>query len=72
MMEFLNAIGPWAVGALIFGIPVALAWWLSDGFANVEIGSGDMHVVPAFNPHTHRAGSAVVFKSTGAPVAYMD
>lgn len=72
MTEYLNAIGPWAVGVVVLGIPVALAWWLSDGFAAVEIGSGDTHVVPAFNPHTHRAGNAVVSKATGVPVAYID
>lgn len=72
MTEFLNAFGPWVVGGVVFGIPIALAWWLSDGFASVEIGSGETHVVPAFNPHTQRPGHAVVFKPTGAPVAYID
>ena len=72
MTEFLNAIGPWVVLAVLFGVPFALAWWLSDGFATVRIGSGDTHVVPVFNPHTQMAGNAVVSKSTGAPVAYLD
>ena len=72
MKEFLNAIGPWVVGVAVFGVPVALAWWLSDGFSSVEVGSGETLVVPAFNPHTQRAGHAVVSKPTGAPVAYID
>lgn len=45
MMEFLNAIGPWVVSVAVFGVPVALAWWLSDGFSSVEVGSAETLVV---------------------------
>lgn len=72
MPEFLNAIGPWAFGAIVVGVPLALAWWLSDGFSTVVIGSTETVVVPAVNPHTLRAGSAVVSKSNGMPIAYLD
>lgn len=72
MSEFLNIVGPWLCGAFIFGVPLALAWWLSGGFSDVEIDLDETHVVPAFNPHTHRAGNAVVSKATGVPVAYID
>jgi len=72
MLAFLNFIGPWVCGAFIFGIPVALAWWLSDGFADVEISSSGTRVSVASNPHTQRAGLAVVSNSTNVPVAYID
>ncbi len=32
MNNLLNLVGPWLVGLLMFGTPVLLAWWLSDGF----------------------------------------
>ena len=72
MKEFLNAIGPWIVGIVFFGGPVALAWWLSDGFTSIEVGPDETLVVPAINPYTQKAGNAVVSKITGAPVAYID
>jgi len=29
-----------AFGGLVFWVPYWLAWWLSDGFASVQIGTG--------------------------------
>lgn len=72
MSGFLNFIGPWACGALVVGLPIALAWWLSDGFADVEISSGATRVGIGFNPHSDRVGLAVLSNATNAPVAYID
>jgi ribose 1,5-bisphosphokinase PhnN len=70
-MEFLNAVGPWLVGIFIFGVPIALAWWLSDGFSNVTFSSEtEIRVVP--NSTGHHSNLAVVNIRTNVPISYLD
>jgi hypothetical protein len=71
MSEFLNFIGPWACVAVIFGVPVALAWWLSDGLAGIEISSSGSRIAAVPNPYTNKAGLAIVSNATGLPLAYL-
>lgn len=70
-MELLNFIGPWACSALFFVGPLAFAWWLSDGFADIEISSDNTRVCVGFNPHTNRTGLVVISNVTNGPVAYI-
>ena len=37
MSDFVSMLAVWAVMAAIIGVPVALAWWLSDGFADWHV-----------------------------------
>lgn len=37
---------PMMIGGLFITIPYLLAWWLSDGFANVKFGSSDGYHPP--------------------------
>jgi hypothetical protein len=71
MWNILNAIGPWLVLAVLVGTPVALAWWLSDGFAGIFYWpSGTTRVGVAVNPHTNQICTAVINTQTGARIAY--
>lgn len=40
---------PMMVGGLFITIPYLLAWWLSDGFANIKFGSGSGPEPSPFN-----------------------
>lgn len=67
MAQILDTVGPWLALGLFYGIPFALAWWLSDGFANVTPGSMDVGV--GFSPRTHKIGLVVFDRHSGLPVA---
>jgi len=71
MWNIINAIGPWLVGGFIFGVPVWLAWWLSDGFEGfLDWPSGGTHVGVAVNPTTHKSCTAVISNESGQPISY--
>jgi hypothetical protein len=72
MLTFLNMVGPWLVGAVMFGLPVWLAWWLSDGFAGWEWAeSSPVSYRPGYNPYTGHYGIVAYNSDTGGPVAYL-
>ena len=70
MAQILDTVGPWLVAGLLYGVPFALAWWLSDGFANVTFTMQEMHIGPAFNPHTQETGYAWL-DSNDLPIGYI-
>lgn len=73
MFEFLNHMGQWLMVVLLVGIPVGLAWWLSDGFAGfLDWPSGATRVSAGVNPHTGRSGLVIRDAESGAPVAYTE
>lgn len=68
MMDLINTIGPYAIGLVLYGFPIWLAWWLSDGFAGYRIRVGcAVKVAPAFNPYTGTNSLIVVNAETNAP-----
>lgn len=71
MLKLLDIVGPWACAAFIFGVPIALAWWLSDGFTNFEESSPGTRIRPGVNPITHMPGLVVVSRYSGLPVAFI-
>lgn len=72
-MSFFVHAGQWLAVMLLVGAPVALAWWLSDGFAGfMDWPAGGATVTPAVNPHTGQPGLVVRDPDSGAPVAYTD
>lgn len=75
MTAFINAIGPWLVGGIVFGFPVWLAWWLSDGFSGFSRDSyraPGVHYGPVFNGSTGHTGCAPINSETGQPLCYPD
>ena len=71
MLQLLNHLGPWLMVGLLVGVPVALAWWLSDGFVGVlDWPAGGTKIGVAVNPHTNKSGLVVRSADTGAVVAY--
>ena len=36
MHKALAMVGPWLFGFVLFGFPVWLVWWLSDGFRDIR------------------------------------
>lgn len=39
LWDIVEDIGPALMGCLLFGTPYWLAWWLSDGFIDIKLGS---------------------------------
>ena len=71
MLQLLNHLGPWLMVGLLVGVPVALAWWLSDGFVGVlDWPAGGTKIGVAVNPHTNKSGLVVRSADIGAVVAY--
>ncbi len=69
MIELLNAIGPWIVGAVLFGFPIWLAWWLSDGFTEWDhISPSSISYEPRCDPHTGKYQVVPVDAETGIPI----
>jgi len=72
MWNALDAVGPWLVGLAFIGGPVALAWWLSSRFKNIEWGQGHGEPGIEFRPwpnHRERRSEVIpVDKTTGAPL----
>lgn len=71
-MALLNEIGPWLVIAVLIGLPVALAWWLSDGFAGCRRMSQPPVYGHVFNPRTERMCVAPIDPRTGLAQAFPD
>lgn len=71
MQEIIDGVGPYIMGLLVVGLPLCLAWWLSDGFENCHFGSGHIQVVPGYNPYTNSPGTIVVDADTRAPLAFL-
>ena len=73
MLQLLDHLGQWLMVGLLVGAPVALAWWLSDGFAGfLDWPAGGTKIGVAVNPHTNKTGLVVRSADTGAVVAYTD
>ena len=71
MLQLLNHLGPWLMVGLLVGVPVALAWWLSDGFVGVlDWPAGGTKIGVAVNPYTNKSGLVVRSADIGAVVAY--
>jgi hypothetical protein len=74
-MAALDAVGPWLVGLVIFGLPVALAWWLSDGFKGWKW-QADPTIRPhvetrtVFNPRTNEFEVVAVNMATQPPTRF--
>lgn len=67
-----QAVIDWLGYLLMAGIPVSIAWWLSDGFAGMftERGGSLTEVVPGNNPVSQQPGSVVRSTESGAPLSY--
>lgn len=71
MDPLFETVAPWAATAAIYGFPLWLAWWLSDGFADWQLlGGSAVAVRPAYNPYTGHPGSIVVNADTAAPLTF--
>lgn len=73
MTAFVNAIGPWLVGIVVFGFPVWLTWWLSDGFSGFSrdnYQASGIHYGPVYNAKTGHTGVAPINSATGQPLCY--
>jgi hypothetical protein len=59
------------VGCCPIWIAYWLACWLSDGFANVTVGGGNLSHQPGVNPATGQACLVLTNSDTGAPVVWI-
>jgi len=73
MYAVLAVVGPWLCVGVCLGIPFALAWWLSEGFAGISSWpSAPWQFRNVFNPRTGRHSAAWVDESTGQTVMYTE
>jgi hypothetical protein len=73
LSQIVNALAPWLCSGLMLGIPVWLAWWLSDGFKGWRrMPPSRIEYRNVVNPKSGRTIIAPVSEQTGLPVAWPD
>lgn len=72
MQILFEYIGPFAMIAIIFGFPLWLAWWLSDGLLEWNLSDNNIvSIKPAFNPYNGESGYIFISSHTGGPLTFL-